>query len=744
MENNRISLELGLDFSAITEALVQIKSQFTGTENEFKRISKNISKAFNEAEAAAALYGKGSSQVVAANKKLEKSFIELGANGIDYASNSFNTLQTEAKKIGGTLDSSNNSIKKNNQQWTNLALVIQDLPFGFRGIQNNLPALIGGIAGVGGAAYVAFSAIIAIYTAFGKQIDDAIFRTTSFEKAQKELNKTTLESAKSTETARTELFKITSIINSAKEGFISKTEALALYNESLGDSFGKVNSLEEAEQKLVDKAPKYIEALMLKAKAEYYFAKASEYAVKKDIAGLEDQTSALDKLLILSKTIGRAGAAVGVKGIIKTLVSGITSAQESGVAKVKETAGMISDVLKMEGEKSMSEYYSVLKSAGLKDKDIEQIIKKLNAKLLNQTLKDQKEKEDAIKAANANEIKSYIDSLTGRDKEEYEAGMKLVKDLELMKAAGFQDSTTYYTSYRANMLEIAIKYDNKELEEARKKEEKIGKIIEDNRSDIKNAIGKINDDFAKNEIKNRNAELSATLKATKGNYEAQKAAILSAIEDNERFKQSAIDAGGGAALFDENIKNLKANLEGLIDPIEQFELDFNNVINNLISGVLVEFGTQLGKMFSGEGFSMEGFLNMIADAMIKLGTYLVSMSKLFIAVKTLFASGGALAPFMIPIGLAAIATGVALKSSLSKTKKFANGGIVSGPTMGLMGEYPGAQNNPEVVAPLDKLKDMIGGGGGGGTFVLRGQDLLVALNRTQKSSSLKGQNISLA
>lgn len=38
---------------------------------------------------------------------------------------------------------------------------------------------------------------------------------------------------------------------------------------------------------------------------------------------------------------------------------------------------------------------------------------------------------------------------------------------------------------------------------------------------------------------------------------------------------------------------------------------------------------------------------------------------------------------------------------------FANGGIVSGPTLGLIGEYAGASNNPEVVAPLDKLRDLI-------------------------------------
>lgn len=87
--------------------------------------------------------------------------------------------------------------------------------------------------------------------------------------------------------------------------------------------------------------------------------------------------------------------------------------------------------------------------------------------------------------------------------------------------------------------------------------------------------------------------------------------------------------------------------------------------------------------------------------------------------------------------------GMGLGSMAFPAKKFANGGVISGPTMGLMGEYPGAANNPEVVAPLDKLKTLIGGGSGG-TFVLRGQDLLLSVNRAQKASNLKGQNISLA
>ena len=84
-----------------------------------------------------------------------------------------------------------------------------------------------------------------------------------------------------------------------------------------------------------------------------------------------------------------------------------------------------------------------------------------------------------------------------------------------------------------------------------------------------------------------------------------------------------------------------------------------------------------------------------------------------------------------------------------KFTKNAKGGITNGPSMGLIGEA-----GPEAIIPLDKLKGFLNTSfnagamsgqstGGNGQFVLRGQDLLVAINRTQKSSFLKGQNISL-
>lgn len=62
------------------------------------------------------------------------------------------------------------------------------------------------------------------------------------------------------------------------------------------------------------------------------------------------------------------------------------------------------------------------------------------------------------------------------------------------------------------------------------------------------------------------------------------------------------------------------------------------------------------------------------------------------------------AGFGIGAGFAAAA--VALVQAIG-LMPFADGGVVSGPTMALIGEYAGATNNPEVVAPLDKLRSLI-------------------------------------
>jgi hypothetical protein len=68
---------------------------------------------------------------------------------------------------------------------------------------------------------------------------------------------------------------------------------------------------------------------------------------------------------------------------------------------------------------------------------------------------------------------------------------------------------------------------------------------------------------------------------------------------------------------------------------------------------------------------------------------------------------------------------------------FAQGGLVTGATMGLVGEGRGtSMSNPEVIAPLDKLKSMLGDSGGGGVVIpdvrITGDDLLIVFDRASR------------
>ena len=94
------------------------------------------------------------------------------------------------------------------------------------------------------------------------------------------------------------------------------------------------------------------------------------------------------------------------------------------------------------------------------------------------------------------------------------------------------------------------------------------------------------------------------------------------------------------------------------------------------------------------------------------------------------ASSVASIPYVGPIlAIAAIASVIV---AILAIPKYADGGIAYGPTLGMFGEYAGAVNNPEVVAPLDKLRTMLqpaDGMGGTVVFEIEGRKLKGVLDR---------------
>jgi len=195
------------------------------------------------------------------------------------------------------------------------------------------------------------------------------------------------------------------------------------------------------------------------------------------------------------------------------------------------------------------------------------------------------------------------------------------------------------------------------------------------------------------------------------------------------------------------VEQMNIDLEGMATAQEKYEANLQRMqeigqaVGNSVAGA---FSSMTGSMIDSLGLAdtgMQGFLK----SMLKTVTDLIAMmlaSSISQAIAGATAAGTATGPAAVFTTPAFIATAVGgIMGAFAAIPAFANGGIVSGPTMGLMGEYPGAKSNPEVIAPLNKLKNIIGEQGGGGNmnvsgeFVVRGQDLVVALQRADKTRS---------
>ena len=100
--------------------------------------------------------------------------------------------------------------------------------------------------------------------------------------------------------------------------------------------------------------------------------------------------------------------------------------------------------------------------------------------------------------------------------------------------------------------------------------------------------------------------------------------------------------------------------------------------------------------------------------------------------KSIFAT----VPFPFNLALAAGAGSIVGSLFAKVIPAFAEGGLVSGATLGLIGEGRGTSvSNPEVVAPLDKLKSMIGQGNGSIEVFgsISGQDILLSSTRARNN-----------
>ena len=145
-----------------------------------------------------------------------------------------------------------------------------------------------------------------------------------------------------------------------------------------------------------------------------------------------------------------------------------------------------------------------------------------------------------------------------------------------------------------------------------------------------------------------------------------------------------------------------------------------------------------------------GAVNQVGGAMSSLGKALnlpeldftgvmaQAIANMCLSFSSALAATGPAGPFAwIAFAATGLATLATMISQVKSIGTFANGGIAYGPTLGLFGEYAGASNNPEVVAPLDKLRSLIeprSAVAGDVEFYIDGRVLRGVLRNTDKLS----------
>lgn len=184
-----------------------------------------------------------------------------------------------------------------------------------------------------------------------------------------------------------------------------------------------------------------------------------------------------------------------------------------------------------------------------------------------------------------------------------------------------------------------------------------------------------------------------------------------------------------------NFQDAETPFTGLIvkteEELEAFAQQQENIksLTEDLSNTFGQFGNMLQSTFAQAIQSSDGFFKTFVDGAKQAFKAMMAQVAAMLAMKALLSAvglgsfselGGGLGKFLGGLGLPGLA----------------NGGLATGATIAMVGEGPGTSiSNPEVIAPLDKLKSMIGQGNGSIEVFgsISGQDILLSSTRARNN-----------
>jgi hypothetical protein len=240
---------------------------------------------------------------------------------------SLNSLKTAVKDTGQTFASATPKVANAGNTLTQFSRIAQDAPFGIIGIGNNITATAEAFASLknqtgstGGALKALASSItgtggillgVSLLTtgltllaqsglSVGDVIDKITGNTNAYSEALKKVNDEAYAS-EGVQEAVTNVNRLTTEIDLAKQGFLNKDQVVKHYNETIGKTTGLVKNIEEAEKSLTKNADAYIKMTLYKAVATLALeeaAKSQLEAEKTRVKKLAEFASFNDKVNI--------------------------------------------------------------------------------------------------------------------------------------------------------------------------------------------------------------------------------------------------------------------------------------------------------------------------------------------------------------------------------------------------------------------------------------------------------------
>lgn len=221
----------------------------------------------------------------------------------------------------------------------------------------------------------------------------------------------------------------------------------------------------------------------------------------------------------------------------------------------------------------------------------------------------------------------------------------------------------------------------------------------------------------------------------------------------EEAEKASVKAGDALRSTWGGLKNVGSGVEGITDAIEgngNAWQKLSGIVDgffSIVDGIkgviaIIQMLTSITQAHTVAKTAEAAAVTAEAGAEVAAGTQKIATNSAVAASNVALAttntlaagSGAASAVSSIPlVGPAlAVAAIAAVIGAILAIPKFAKGGLAYGPTLGLFGEYAGAANNPEVVAPLDKLRGMLqpaGDMGGRVRFTIEGRTLVGILEK---------------